>query len=113
MVQVLTWHSRSVTAWPSAIGSRETWAAAAWRASSWRRTSALVSRGLEVEWADAPWLLVRRGGLRDLLARHGVIVRDCASFGWSDTFRVATPRTEQLGRVLEAIDRVVETEGER
>lgn len=75
--------------------------------------SALVSRGLEVEWADAPWVLVRRGGLRDLLARHGVIVRDCASFGWSDTFRVATPRTEQLGRVLEAIDRVLETEGER
>jgi histidinol-phosphate/aromatic aminotransferase/cobyric acid decarboxylase-like protein len=75
--------------------------------------SALVSRGLVVDWGDAPWVLVRKRGLRGALARHGVIVRDCGSFGWPDMFRLATPRAEQLSRVLEAIDRVLETENER
>ena len=30
-------------------------------------------------------------GLRDVLARWGVVVRDCASFGMPDHVRVAVP----------------------
>ena len=34
-----------------------------------------------VEAADAPWVLVHAPGLRRRLAPHGVVVRDCSSFG--------------------------------
>jgi histidinol-phosphate/aromatic aminotransferase/cobyric acid decarboxylase-like protein len=67
----------------------------------------LAKRGLDVTTADAPWVLVHRVGLRTALARHAVLVRDCATFGWPDTFRVATPRADDLPRLLEAVDRVL------
>jgi histidinol-phosphate/aromatic aminotransferase/cobyric acid decarboxylase-like protein len=73
--------------------------------------SALVDRGLEVESGDAPWVLVRRPGLRDDLASRGVLVRDCASFGLQNTFRIATPRPDDLPRLLEAIDQLPERDG--
>jgi histidinol-phosphate/aromatic aminotransferase/cobyric acid decarboxylase-like protein len=72
----------------------------------------LRNRGLAVDAADAPWVLVRRPGLRDALARHAVLVRDCTSFGWPDVFRLATPRPEQLPRVLTALDTILDGENE-
>ena len=40
--------------------------------------------------------------LRDELAAHGVVVRDCTSFGLPGTFRVALPRPDQLNAVITA-----------
>ena len=67
----------------------------------------LRRRGLDVQAGDAPWALVRRARLREDLAAHAVLVRDCTSFGQPNTFRLATPRAEQLPRLLEALDRVL------
>lgn len=68
---------------------------------------ALVVRGWDVEVADAPWVLVHRAsGLRDELVRHGVVVRDCTSFGLPDTVRIGVPRPTDLPRLTDALDRV-------
>ena len=59
--------------------------------------------GVDVTPTDANWVLVRSAApLRDELAGHGVVVRDCASFGLPGTFRVALPRPDQLNDVLAA-----------
>jgi histidinol-phosphate/aromatic aminotransferase/cobyric acid decarboxylase-like protein len=64
----------------------------------------LSARGLCVEAADAPWVLVRGvPGLRRRLAVHGVLVRDCASFGLADTVRVAVPDEAGLARLDHAL----------
>ena len=73
----------------------------------------LRTRGLAVEEADAPWVLVRHPGLRDELARQAVLVRDCTSFGWPHVFRVATPRPEHLSRVVTAFDTILDPETTR
>jgi threonine-phosphate decarboxylase len=58
----------------------------------------------DVHAADAPWVLVRgAGGLRERLASHGVLVRDCASFGLDDTVRVAVPDDRGLARLDRAL----------
>ena len=62
----------------------------------------LIALDFDVADTDVNWLLVRHTGLRALLARVGVIVRDCASFGLLDTHRVALPRPDQLDEVLDA-----------
>jgi histidinol-phosphate/aromatic aminotransferase/cobyric acid decarboxylase-like protein len=59
--------------------------------------------GFDVAPTDANWVLVRSARpLRDELAGHGVVVRDCASFGLAGTFRVALPRPEHLNAVVRA-----------
>lgn len=59
-----------------------------------------VLDGYDVHAADAPWVLVRGAGdLRERLARRGVLVRDCASFGLRDTARVAVPSEAGLARL--------------
>jgi histidinol-phosphate/aromatic aminotransferase/cobyric acid decarboxylase-like protein len=63
----------------------------------------LAAAGLEAEPSDACWVLVRAPGLRDRLARRGVLVRDCASFGLSDHVRVAVPHRAGLDRLQEAL----------
>jgi histidinol-phosphate/aromatic aminotransferase/cobyric acid decarboxylase-like protein len=68
-------------------------------------SSALVERGYEVEAHDAPWVLVRAPGLRERLAPHGVVVRDCTSFGLPEHVRIAVPDEDGLARLLTAIDR--------
>jgi threonine-phosphate decarboxylase len=69
--------------------------------------AALGELGVDVAATEANWLLVRSGRpLRDELARHGVLVRDCASFGLPGTYRVALPRPEQLNAVLAAFTAV-------
>lgn len=63
----------------------------------------LEGYGLRVAAGDAPWVLVR-GDLRTTLAPHGVLVRDCASFGIPGTSRMAVPDEaglERVGRALE------------
>lgn len=68
--------------------------------------AALRNEGFDVIDTDVNWLLVRRPGLRDALARRGVVVRDCASFGLHDVCRVALPRPEQLAAVVRAFAEV-------
>ena len=64
----------------------------------------LTSHGLAVRPSDASWVLVDRGGLREALAPHGVVVRDCASFGLPDVTRVAVPSEEGLERLAAALE---------
>lgn len=67
-----------------------------------RFVGALRSLHLEVHDTDANWVLVDRAGLRAALAPHGVVVRDCASFGMPGIHRVAVPPTAAVDRVLTA-----------
>lgn len=68
---------------------------------------ALRDRGLAVDDTDACWVLVRRSGLRELLAPHGVVVRDCTSFGLDGVARIAVPDDAGRDRLLDALDRVL------
>lgn len=67
----------------------------------------LASCGLRAEAADAPWVLVADAAdLRARLAPHGVVVRDCTSFGRPGTVRIAVPDDQgrrRLGAALEAV----------
>jgi histidinol-phosphate/aromatic aminotransferase/cobyric acid decarboxylase-like protein len=64
---------------------------------------ALRGAGLDPEPSDANFVLVRAPGLRARLAPHGVLVRDCASFGLPDRVRVAVPDDAGLVRLEEAL----------
>jgi histidinol-phosphate/aromatic aminotransferase/cobyric acid decarboxylase-like protein len=80
----------------------------AWAAEVARLRRALVSvlreHGLEPEPSDANYVLVGRAtGLRDRLARRGVLVRDCASFGLADHVRIAVPDDRGLTRLRDAL----------
>ena len=68
--------------------------------------TALEARGLAVDDTDACWVLVHRSGLRAELAPHGVLVRDCASFGLPGVARVAVPSDDDRTRLLRALDEV-------
>jgi histidinol-phosphate/aromatic aminotransferase/cobyric acid decarboxylase-like protein len=57
--------------------------------------------------SDANWVLCADAPrLRERLARHGVLVRDCASFGLPDHARVAVPDDVGLERLEEALCRL-------
>jgi histidinol-phosphate/aromatic aminotransferase/cobyric acid decarboxylase-like protein len=77
------------------------------RVAAARAETAAVLRahGLDVRAADAPWVLVREPGLRERLAPHGVLVRDCTSFGLPGTARVAVPAPDDLARLEAALAR--------
>ena len=66
---------------------------------------------LEVTSAAAPWVLVGRLGLREALAPHGVLVRDCTSFGMPGVARIAVPHPEQLGGLDRALARALDPAG--
>jgi len=66
-------------------------------------TDLLASHGLTVRPSDANWVLVDRAGLREALAPHGVVVRDCASFGLPGVTRVAVPSEQGLDRLAAAL----------
>jgi histidinol-phosphate/aromatic aminotransferase/cobyric acid decarboxylase-like protein len=68
-----------------------------------RLVEVLQDAGLEPEPSDANFVLVRAPGLRDRLAPHGVLVRDCASFGLPDHVRIAVPDHAGLARLEEAL----------
>lgn len=56
---------------------------------------------------DVNWLLVKDdASLRERLIPHGVLVRDCTSFGLPGVSRVAVPRAHELDRVVDAFERV-------
>ncbi|QWC86510.1 aminotransferase class I/II-fold pyridoxal phosphate-dependent enzyme [Nocardioidaceae bacterium] len=82
------------------------WAGAVARARA-ELVAVLQAYDLVVEAADAPWVLVHRPGLRELLAPHGVLVRDCTSFGMPGWARVAVPDSAGLVRVTQALSRAV------
>ncbi len=63
----------------------------------------LGAAGLAPEPSDANFVLVRAPGLRDRLALHGVLVRDCASFGLPEHVRIAVPDERGLARLEEAL----------
>jgi histidinol-phosphate/aromatic aminotransferase/cobyric acid decarboxylase-like protein len=63
----------------------------------------LRERGYSPMPSDAPWLLVEAPGMREHLAPHGIVVRDCTSFGLPGYVRIAVPDDaglEQLHDVL-------------
>ena len=63
---------------------------------------------LEVTHAAAPWVLVDRPGLREALAPHGALVRDCTSFGMPGVVRIAVPHPDQLARLDRAFARALD-----
>lgn len=65
----------------------------------------LAGHGLVAQASDAPWVLVEAPGLRDRLAPHGVVVRDCASFGLPRVVRIAVPDDHGLDRLADALTR--------
>lgn len=67
----------------------------------------LTRRGVEILGSGPTWLLLRGAALREPLARHRVVVRDCSSFGLDDTVRLGLPRPVDLPTVLDAFERVL------
>lgn len=63
----------------------------------------LREHGLSVRPSDAPWVLVDEPGLRERLAVHSVVVRDCASFGMPGVARIAVPPPEGIARLRSAL----------
>ncbi len=85
------------------------WARAVARARR-ELTEVLVRAGLVVSPSDANWVLA--SGVPDLrarLVRHGVLVRDCTSFGMPGTVRVAVPDADGLARLDAALVAVTKT----
>lgn len=80
-----------------------------WAAAMVRRRGEVVellkAHDLVVHTADAPWVLVTAPGLRERLAPHGVVVRDCESFGMPGTARIGLPDERGLERLALALDR--------
>ncbi|HEV3266036.1 MAG TPA: aminotransferase class I/II-fold pyridoxal phosphate-dependent enzyme [Acidimicrobiales bacterium] len=68
--------------------------------------SELEAHGLPTRPSDANWVLVDRAGLRELLAPHAIVVRDCSSFGLPGVTRVAVPDADGLGRLAAALGRI-------
>jgi len=71
-----------------------------------RFATALETLGFDVTVTDSNWVLVDHDDLRADLARHGVLVRDCSSFGLPGLHRVALPAPQQFDTVLEAFTSV-------
>ncbi|MEY2420903.1 MAG: hypothetical protein QOI95_970 [Acidimicrobiaceae bacterium] len=65
----------------------------------------LAANGFASEPSDANWLLLEAPGLRERLAQHGVLVRDCTSFGLPHHVRIAVPDERGLERVSIALAR--------
>jgi histidinol-phosphate/aromatic aminotransferase/cobyric acid decarboxylase-like protein len=95
----------AVSALPDLLAGAELihWAAEVRRLRS-ELVELLVVHGFGPEPSDANYVLVpRAGGLRDRLARHGVVVRDCASFGLAEQVRIAVPDDAGRDRLARAL----------
>ena len=68
--------------------------------------------GLEPQPSDANWVLVEAHGLRGRLAPHGVVVRDCTSFGLPEMVRIAVPDPRGLERLDEALSSITKHAGD-
>jgi histidinol-phosphate aminotransferase len=78
------------------------------------RSDRTPSEGLVPIPSPAPFLLVKVGdaaGLRRSLLRHGILVRDCASFGLPAYIRLGPRPVADCQRLIEALTRI--TEGSR
>ena len=65
----------------------------------------LGSAGLTAQPSDANYVLVPEApGVRDHLARKGVLVRDTHSFGWPTGVRIAVPAPTGLERLDAALE---------
>jgi len=71
----------------------------------------LCDHGLHARPSDANWVLVEAPGLRDRLAPHGIVVRDCTSFGMPDVVRIAVPGPGGLARLDEALSSIDRRKG--
>jgi histidinol-phosphate/aromatic aminotransferase/cobyric acid decarboxylase-like protein len=78
------------------------WATAVARLRA-RLADVLRGAGLDPEPSNANFVLVRARGLRAALAPHGVLVRDCASFGLPEHARIAVPDDAGLARLEEVL----------
>ncbi|CAN5693099.1 hypothetical protein BH20ACT2_BH20ACT2_17060 [soil metagenome] len=64
----------------------------------------LRAAGLDPSASDAPWVLVPgAGALRERLARHAILIRDCTSFGLPGSVRIAVPDEPGLDRLASAL----------
>ena len=64
----------------------------------------LLAAGFVSSPSAAPWVLVPwAGDLRERLAERAILVRDCRSFGLTDTVRVAVPDERGLDRLAAAL----------
>jgi histidinol-phosphate/aromatic aminotransferase/cobyric acid decarboxylase-like protein len=63
----------------------------------------LTTAGYQPQPSEANWLLVHAPALRNRLAARAILVRDCASFGWPGTVRVAVPDEKGLARLEDAL----------
>ena len=86
-----------------------TWTAAI-AAQRARLVELLAAFGMTAERSQAPWVLVPAPGLRDRLAPHGVVVRDCSSFGLPSHVRIAVPDDDGLGRLAQALAATEDTD---
>ncbi|MGH9076303.1 MAG: aminotransferase class I/II-fold pyridoxal phosphate-dependent enzyme [Acidimicrobiales bacterium] len=68
-----------------------------------RLCQVLAGCGLAPRAAAASWVLVEGPELRARLARRGILVRDCSSFGMAGTVRIAVPDREGLRRLAGAL----------
>ncbi len=69
----------------------------------------LACHGLPPRPSDANYVLVDDAtGLRDRLAAHRVVVRDCASFGLPGSVRVAVPSADGLSTLEAALGRALD-----
>jgi len=65
----------------------------------------LGAHGLGPQPSEANFVLcASAGGLRERLAPHGVVVRDCTSFGLAGMARVAVPGPEGMERLARALE---------
>lgn len=79
------------------------WSAAIARARR-QLVSLLAEHGLSARPSAANFVLVDgTPSLRERLARRGVVVRDCASFGLAGSVRIAVPDGAGLARLAEAL----------
>ena len=86
-----------------ALADLATWSEAT-RALQRQLADLLLAAGYQVHAAAGPWVLVAPAGdLRERLARAGILVRDCSSFGLVDTARVGVPGPGDLDRVAAAL----------
>jgi histidinol-phosphate/aromatic aminotransferase/cobyric acid decarboxylase-like protein len=81
----------------------------AWAAATARRRATLTAAIPGVEPSDTNFVLVRveegAAATRARLARRGVLVRDCTSFGLPGHIRVAVPDEAGLARLTDAWER--------
>ncbi len=70
----------------------------------------LRAHGLEPRRSDANWVLVEAPGLRARLAPHGIVVRDCTSFGMPEMARIAVPSPGGLERLDAALSSLSSSE---